>query len=69
MVINCAGLDKWSSGQLKVDRYGNESGGLLEAGEDGESLRAECKRPGKRVGARERTVRGRGRPWEPASGL
>ena len=36
------------------------SGGLLEAGEDGGSPRADCKRPGKRVGARERTVRGRG---------
>jgi len=60
MVINCAGLDKWSSGQLEVDRHGNESGGLLEAGEDGGSPRADCKRPGKTVGAREWTVRGRG---------
>jgi len=49
-----------SSGQLYVDRHANESGGLLEAGEDGGSPRADCQRPGKTVGARERSVSGRG---------
>jgi len=52
--INCAGLGKSSSWELYVDRHRNESGGLLEAGEDGGSLRADCKRPGKMVRARER---------------
>jgi len=37
MGINWAGLGKSSSGQLWVDRHGHESGGLLDAGEDGGS--------------------------------
>ena len=51
-------MGKSSSEQLWVDRQGDESGGLLEAGEAGGSPRADCKRPGKTVGAPERTVRG-----------
>ena len=43
-----------------MDRQGNESTGLLEAGEDGGSPQADWKRPGKTVEARERTIRGRG---------
>ena len=57
MVINCTGLGKSSRGQLSVDRHGKGSGGLLEAGEDRGSLRADCKRPGKTVGARAWAVR------------
>jgi len=48
MGINCAGLGKSSSGQLLVDRHRNESGGLLEAGEDGGSPQADCRRQGRR---------------------
>jgi len=46
MVINWAGLVKWSSGQLWVKRHGNVSRGLLEAREDSGSPRAESKSPG-----------------------
>jgi len=60
MVINCTGLGKLSGWELYSDRHGNESGGRLEAGEDGGSPRVDCKRPGKTVGARERTIKGRG---------
>jgi len=46
MVISWAGLFKLSSGQLWVKRYGNVSGGLLEARKDSGSPRVDSKSPG-----------------------